>query len=202
MVQKAVMYGALGNTFTIMDATAANALPPDVAATRVPAWMLPHLPATERALLRPDMLLVQGLTAEDAINYANRRPRDLWELAAIQARCKVHIVEVGYTSESSHAETLSRKQKQHLSLVHALRAAGWSVVSGHDGSPYHIMLIGVTGVLFSPFARTLETLGLQRHAANTLMRNIHVHSVMSAASLIRRRRSLENAQDNYDFQPP
>jgi ribonuclease HI len=49
MVQKAVMYGALGNTYTIMDATAANALPPDVAATRVPAWMLPHLPATERA---------------------------------------------------------------------------------------------------------------------------------------------------------
>ncbi|MBO0222674.1 hypothetical protein J0689_25695, partial [Vibrio parahaemolyticus] len=64
---------------------------------------------------------------------------------------------------------------------------------------YHVLLIGVTGVLFRPFASTLTLLGVQRAAASSLMRNIHVHSVLSVSSLTRTRRRLEN--DN-DLHPP
>jgi hypothetical protein len=199
MVQTAVMYGQMGSAFTVMDATAADMLPPGVAATRIPAWMLPHVPAAERDIMRPDLMFVQGLTLEEAASLRSRDPR---RLAAIQARCRIHIVEVGYTCESSYRSSLERKRQQHLTLVSALTSAGWSVTPGLDNSPYHILLIGLTGVLFLPFSSTLAALGLQRTPANTLMRDIHVHSVLTATSIIRRRRCLENASVATDFHPP
>ena len=47
-----------------MDATSGIALPPGVFGTRLP-WLLPNVPAHVLPLMRPHLLFVRGLTAED-----------------------------------------------------------------------------------------------------------------------------------------
>ena len=57
--------GEFGGMFCVMDASSAEALPGDVTASRLPAWLLPGVPDAQRALYRPDLLLIKHLSAED-----------------------------------------------------------------------------------------------------------------------------------------
>lgn len=197
MVQDAVLHGPLGNCFTIMDATARASLPTGVFDTRIPPWMLPHLTADIISLMRPDLLIVEGLT-QGMVSSNNLR--DPAVLHHIQTSCKIHLLELGYTSDASYTTTLSRKHFQHVRLCRELTRAGWKL-SIPDNSPYHILLLGMTGHVFRPCREILLSLGVPNSATLKLMRKIHLHSVRFAHSIIRLRRRLEWTFDS-DALPP
>jgi hypothetical protein len=200
MIQSALLFGSLGDAYTIMDATAAASLPDGVIGTRVPSWMLPSVPSQDLALLRPDLLIIEGLSTTAAAALGGRL-QDPSVLAHIQSRCRIHLIELGYTSESLHSQSVHRKQDQHSQLLLALAHAGWTVVPGFHGSPYHVLMLGITGVIFRPFTDVLNLLGLRPDAITTLLRDLHVHSVRFVSSLVRLRRRIE-ASGHLQFEPP
>ena len=72
--------------------------------------------------------------------------------------------------------------------------AGWKM-SLPGPVPYHIALLGMSGLIFKPFATTLTALGVGDKSALKLMRKLTIHAVRFAYSIIRLRRKLE-------FEPP
>ena len=135
LIFKAISSGSQmrGGWFAIMDATRRNALPREVHDTRIPPWMLPSLDNETRNLLRPDILIIQNLKYSDFLRtyqhllespIADTRNRTL---AALQSHCLVHIIEVGYTSDASHRDSLQRKRVQHNCLINHLLDAGWRI---------------------------------------------------------------------------
>jgi hypothetical protein len=186
-IQDAVRNGSLGGCFTIMDATSLSDLPDDIAGSRIPAWMLPNVDPAFRARLRPDLLLVHGLSVSDVVSYDLSHPL---VLSYFQRSCTIHILEVGYTSDASYLTSLSRKHFQHVALCRALIAAGWKL-STQPSSPFHILMLGMTGVVFKPCSDILLALGISKSSSVILMRKLHVHAVQFADSIIRLRRRLE-----------
>ena len=122
-----------------------------------------------------------------------------------QATCKIIILEVGYTSDSTLTTSLTRKHLQHVALCRALRLAGWTLSSPVD-CPYYVLLLGLTGHIFRPALESLQALGVPRPAAVTLLRKLSNTAVMSAHSLVVQRRQLERALPPSAFvhahQPP
>jgi hypothetical protein len=123
--------------FTIMDATAASALPNGVHSNRIPRWMLPHVLDNKLAKLRPDMLLIDGLSHSDLAHiqplpaHQVLHPTELYNL---QQQCIVHVVELGYTSDFDYCHT--NKARQHTDLVELLLRAGWNLSTAiHDDVP-------------------------------------------------------------------
>jgi len=213
-----------------MDATSTSALPHGVSDTRVPQWMLPSLPPDTLALLRPDILLIEGLTVAHfhAIQASLYSPT---VLSSLQARCLIHILELGYTSDICRADSLTRKRCQHSALTMHLQAAGWKIHSNSSSqqrpprlhtplippspipflslppttcSPFvppvpfdlsqfvHIVLLGTSGIIYSPIPAILATLGIPPFLITSLLNSLHVHAVQTAQSIICLRRRLEN----------
>ena len=197
MIQDAILRGPLGHCFTIMDATARASLPTGVFYTHIPTWMHPHLPADIVSLMRPDLLIIEGLT-QGMVSSNNLR--DPAVLHHIQTSCKIHLLELGYTSDASYTTSLSRKHFQHVRLCRELTRAGWTL-SLTETTPYHILLLGMTGHVFRPCRETLLSLGISKSATLTLMKKLHLHAVRFAHYIIRLRRRLEWTFD-YDALPP
>ena len=62
--------------FTVMDATAKRDAPDTVYDTRLPAWLLPQVPDSTRAKMRPDILLVDGLPLASVRNLGVNKHLD------------------------------------------------------------------------------------------------------------------------------
>ena len=132
LLHRFIRSGSLGGNFTILDATSADSLPSEVFSSRIPPWILPAVDPLTLNRLRPDILIIQGLTHT---RFATLRPAlespdpsiATPALRALQRDCMVHIVELGYTSDRSHSSSSTRKRQQHNLLVHYLLAAGWSL---------------------------------------------------------------------------
>ena len=62
LIQKTLSACSPTAWFTIMDASSSTRLPPGVASTRLPTWLLPYLPPSSLDKLRPDMLIFRGLS--------------------------------------------------------------------------------------------------------------------------------------------
>ena len=90
-MQNAILSGSLGQYYTVMDATARSSLPAGVADTRLPRWMLPHLPPSQISLFRPDILIIEGLIADQV---SNLRLSDPMVLHHLQSHCRIHVLEV------------------------------------------------------------------------------------------------------------
>ena len=122
-----------------------NALPPGVSTTRLPTWLLPpNFDEDTRCRLRPDILIIDGLplatflshkadieastpAGQLFINNLKRHPSTI-----------IHLVELGYTSDASYAESLARKRVQHNRLAHCLLSAGWKLaLSPSPPDPSH-----------------------------------------------------------------
>lgn len=201
MLQRAVALGTRGAMFCVaMDACAEANLPEEVMGTRPPRWLLPAsclpsmtdadgntLPAhAVRRRLRPDLLFIEGLTQAD-LRSRGGRPRV--PLPEVKQRCKVHILEVGYVSDSSDRflQKLTEKRQQHDALCTALRAAGWTI---HGDGP-HVLLLGVAGTIFNQWQHTLPALGVCKSAAVRLMHKLHTHALATACSINGTRLKLE-----------
>ena len=197
MIYDAILYGKLSGCFTIMDATSRHNLPAGVSDTRLPSWILPNVDDSTRKLFRPDLLIIEGLMTDfvSAVNI-----HDPVVLGNIQRTCTIHIVEVGYTSDSSYTTSLNRKHFQHLALRRCLIDAGWRVHHSRD-FPYHILLFSFTGYIFSPCREVLSILGIDSLSSIKLRRKLVVHAVHFVFSIVQLRRHLEWSFDS-DIDPP
>ena len=200
MIHAAVSVGLKGSMLCVaMDACPRADLPAGVLGTRLPRWLLPRSclptiacpvtqlplpPSAVRRKLRPDLLFVDGLAPEDV--RGGKVPR------STRARCTVHVIEVGYVSESSHHYIAHSKRKlaQHARLCAALTSAGW-VVSG--GGPT-VMLLGQAGTIFGCCEASLLGLGVVGYPCVALMRALHLHSLACALAINTTRLSLESGR--------
>ena len=177
-IAKALSRGSLSGHYMIMDACAAGALPHYVSATRLPPWLLPGMPDGQRKKLRPDILIVEGLSKRDVEDDDDPSPN---------RGCTVHIIEVGYCGDLGHAAKRLAKEDQHRELAAALQEAGWKVAYGQD----HIITVGVGGTIHNGTIPTLQDLGVTKAAAQACMRSIHTNTVHRAGDIIRVRRMKE-----------
>ena len=207
LVRVAMLDGALGASYTVMDACPDAARPEGVASTRVPSWLL----CGELASSRPDLLVVAelsyvgldgaqtGLPAVPALpppRVAAAPPvavdgtiqaQDLppWFLADAAARCVVHVLELTCTFEGSStwAARIAAKQDQHVELCAALVHAGWTVRS-------HVLPIGSAGTIFEQCETSVNAMGIHGARAKRLFRDLHLLAVRTATSLATMRRKL------------
>ena len=100
-IHDALASGSNGGCFIIMDATAKRAAPDTVYDTRLPAWLLPDVPVSTRAKMRPDILLIAGLPLASVRGLGVNKRLSTPALKTLQRNCTVHVIEVGYCSESS-----------------------------------------------------------------------------------------------------
>ena len=137
--------------FTIMDATSASHLPFGVHSTRLPAWLFAHPPGTLstclpndttldqlRYLLRPDILIIHGLSLSDYARLADRLDcpnPDTTLLSDLRTACTIHIVELTFTTDASYNFRLEQKKAQHYQLVRLLLHCGWTIHSAPPPSP-------------------------------------------------------------------
>ena len=190
-----------GGCFTVMDACPSTQLPPGVQATRLPPWLLPrgHPAAAELTRCRPDVLIVEGLPACLLAGKSDDQIR-----ALLKARqTSIHILEVGFGSDTNHADKESDKREQHARLLQILTQPytptteatqmdpGNEPYTCHGRPPrrtapfaqravvYHPpMTIGRTGSLPSTLTETLKgPLQISPHAANTCAAALTRHAV-------------------------
>jgi hypothetical protein len=192
-VYKALARGLHGGSYTIMDATSRDRLPVGVSGTRIPAWMLPSVPLDTLPKLRPDILMVHGLSPAAAPS-ATSRPLSPSALRAMQCSCTVHVVELGFTHESLYANTLATKHAQHAQLINFLVADGWTVFHAPDTDPVpHVILLGTSGTIYSLILPVLKALGVSPSHIPPLLKSLHLLAVQYADKLVRARRRLENS---------
>ena len=198
LIQETFFNGSKGGCYTIMDATAESDTPDGVARTRIPSWMLPSIPICTLLLLRPGILIIDGLTENDIVG---KNLHDPIVLAEIQKSCTIHIIELGYTFEACYTTSMAKKHMQHIRLYRSLISAGWTVFSPNPAL-FNIILLGTAGTIFKPFHATMIQLGISNHHAIDLMNKLHIHAVRFADSIIRLRHTLEWSANCFLFDPP
>ena len=145
--------------------------------SRVPNFLLADTDFPEgpeqRAKMRPDILLIEPISAKQPVGPAREMPR------------KVLIVEVGYCSDTRMVEKLNDKYEQHAQLKSLLLARG------HTVSVLPIVL-GNTGSVYTTNADVLRALGVNRATRERLLTSLSIHAVTSMHKIIRTRRQLEH----------
>jgi len=107
-IQTVVHSGPEGNLFCVMDAAPEHALPDGVSGIRVPAWMLPRVPAADLARMRPDILFVSGLTSADLTS--------LCAAAAVVQDYTLHTLPLGARSLGNLATECLRAPVENLAF--------------------------------------------------------------------------------------
>jgi ribonuclease HI len=180
MIQAGVQKGGLGGFYTIMDACQANDLPEGVQGTRLPDWILPGMQSDLRHKMRPDLLIVKGITPGDA--HKGKLPKT----AQDRAKYTVVLSEVGYGPDTRYMDKMAEKQAQHQELQHMLAQAGWKV---EITTP---VVLGVGGSIFVDTQQTLEQLGIGSSDNARILNKLHILSVTSAHQIVKTRRMLES----------
>jgi hypothetical protein len=176
-IYKAITMGNNGRYCMVMDAGPADKLPPGTT-SRLPRWTLPATTRTQLTKMRPDIAIIEGVTPEQA---RHRRTRP--STPAKRAAHTIHLIEVGYTSDTRHAEKLLDKQAQHATLTSALMAAGWKV-------KIYAVTLGNAGTIHSTLSTHLTNLGATRDDTADTIRTLHKHAVHTAYSINTLRQSL------------
>ena len=110
LIQKTISTTAPAAWYTILDASAADRLPPGVSGNRLPSWLLPSLPSSTLSLLRPDMLVIQGLSLSSSrLITAQLTAHDPTTLALLKASCLLYIVELSFTCDEFYNTALKKK---------------------------------------------------------------------------------------------
>ena len=145
-----------------------------------------------RNKMRPDIMMVEMTDAErtkylphDA-DTGQALPSLPAEMPSGKTR-KIHIVEVGYCSDTRYLRKLEEKEKQHSALESALKSYGYEVV-------VLTYILGFYGSTYTSNQETLKTLGIEHAAADKLTRKVHEHSVVCAHNINKARRFLESFQ--------
>ena len=92
LIQKTITTTSPAAWYTVLDASAADRLPPGVSGNRLPSWLLPSLPSSTLSLLRPDMLVIQGLSlSSSCLMTAQLTAHDPTTLVFLKASCPLYI---------------------------------------------------------------------------------------------------------------
>ena len=110
----------IGGCYCAMDACPADRMPQGVDNTRPPAWLLPadHPYLPELTALRPDLLMIEGITSNEVKGLNNDAIRAL--ILQRGRNVRIHILEIGYCSDLRHGERNDEKQQQHDRLIRIL----------------------------------------------------------------------------------
>ena len=148
--------------------------------------------ATTRTLqkMRPDILVIEGLHADNAPTRDPNATITQSKLTEIQQNCSIIVAELGYTHEHSHDLCLTRKHEQHVSLIQALREAGWKIQQSGTND-VHILLLGTCATIFDSADKILRNIGIAPAQIPDILRSLHIHAVHYAVSILRLRRELE-----------
>jgi hypothetical protein len=136
----------------------------------IPEGLLPDSLSQEqkrqiRKCKRPDVLVIKN-------------PRTMGD------KEEVHLVEVKYCRDSDRTQQEGRAEAQHKELVSILESAGRKV-------QLHKVLLGVGGTVYKDTVQVLETLGLQRDEALSLLGRLSLYAVGQLYSILCIRRHME-----------
>jgi hypothetical protein len=166
LIQQAIAKGSKGNSYTIMDAGKESDLPEEVAAKRLPQWLLCGVPDDVRQKIRPDLLVIEGL------------PCTTRAIASGQLNhTKMHVIEVGYGSDTNHADKETEKMAQHQAFLTKLREQEFCRKGGALVF-YHVITLGRCGTVQASLSTLLQTqLGVGESQATTCIRKLHRKAV-------------------------
>lgn len=146
--------------------------------SRVPDWLLQNTPAEQRQRMRPDILIVEGLSIDD-VSEGSVPPH-------AKRDCRIHIIEVGYGADTRLGDKRKIKEQQHETLRKSLTEEGWRV------EPPHLILIGHGGCIgksTTQFVR--QTLGCKETITRRIIKRIIKNTAKRAQQIIGTRRKLE-----------
>jgi ribonuclease HI len=180
----AIASGRHGSCYMILDACAQADLPAYAADTRPPGWLLPDAVAKATGLthMRPDVLIIPTLTLRTGKRLSTYTP-------ALAQQHTIHILEVGYTSDTNHEAKTHDKAQQHQRLKQLLEEHGWKV-------KYHALqavTLGFGGTIRADLRKLLTTLGCEHTQADRCCNKLHSHALAYAHSILCERRRLERA---------
>jgi hypothetical protein len=166
LIQQAIAKGSKGNSWMLMDAGKASELPEEVAGKRLPAWLLPSESDEVRQKLRPDIVVVEGLPSCTLV-ASNARLR----------HTKIHVIEVGYGSDTNHSDKETEKMAQHHAFLAKLREQEFCR-NGGASVFYHVITLGRCGTVPASLSDLLQThLGVGESQATTCIRKLHRNAV-------------------------
>ena len=136
--------------------------------------------------MRPDILLIEGMSANQVQAYQDMgtaqlgrgakrdyrgRTRAADDKQAFRDKCQIHIIEVGYTSNTRYHEKMAEKNMQHDMLIAALRKEGWKVCC-------HVVVLGTGGFIFKNTSDVLEAMQVPQASRATALAALHrVHQL-------------------------
>ena len=144
--------------------------------------MLPGVHKDIRDKMRPDLLLIEHLSTNDAKYF------DLWpseKRDRLRSTCTMHTFEIGYGSNFNHEEKIEEKNTQHDKLHEELRKAGWKNIRKH------IIALGTGAYVFKDTEELLKSLEVPPHVVQKLMQNLHKLAVEKISDIETSRRILE-----------
>ena len=107
LIQKTLSACSPTAWYTIMDASSSTRLPPGVASTRLPTWLLPSLPTSSLDKLRPDMLIFHGLSLARFSSLSTLLSNhDPTTIADLKTSCILHVVELTHTADAAYNDTI------------------------------------------------------------------------------------------------
>ena len=176
LLYKAVLASDIGGCYAIMDA---GHLPGETIHDRIPGWMLPNTPEAERTKMRPDLLLITGLTQREANNWSDNLQ------VHNKTRYTIHIFEIGYGSDTCLENKERTKLEQHTNLVTALQKEGWT-------TNYTALPLGTTGGITNNVVNALkDKLKLSHTQVDKTCHKLHDLAIRAAHALVRKRRYIE-----------
>jgi hypothetical protein len=169
LTAQAILEGAHGGDFMVMDACAKADLPGTVHDdTRPPAWLFDSAPPRDahgNIAYRPDILLIRGLP------LARTRARDFNPEDELRPAARgdfhIYIIEVGCASDWRHGQKTTEKTEQHRALYEHLLRDGWPHV---HYSPATCLSFGFAGTMRKDYTLLLRTLGVDAKNANATAR--------------------------------
>ena len=216
-VLKQISHGQLGAHYIIADVGTMESLEQLGAHNkRIPEFILHNSdiddeeeqPSTvERDRMRPDIMIVEWtdkeremhLNCKDEnmpvlnINVENKKPRKVW------------IVEGGYCTDTRYTDKYKRKELQHQQLQNLLIQKGCDVTLMPT-------VLGVTGAVYKTNVTALSALGIDSNKAKKLLKELHLHAVLTHHTIIKLRRKLESTKmcktkkqtkdTSHRFEPP
>jgi ribonuclease HI len=151
----------------------------------LPPPTTPAICAQYRNKLRPDLLLITGLTQQDfmVMSPASHHPP-----AHARAAWSLHLIEVGYHTEPLCQSAIAKKSLQHLPVAGLLKLAGWSLKpltpTSTPANPVTTIPLGSLGSIFSVLPTALHALDVPPREVHHALRDLSLSAIRSAHHLL------------------
>ena len=139
---------------------------------------------SERDRLRPDIMIVEWTATEREMYMAGKDMPTLSSKVEGNLPRKIWIVEGGYCTDTRYTDKYTRKELQHAKLQTLLKQQGYEVI-------LLPLVLGVTGAIYKTNVTALNSLGIERDKAKKLLKELHLHAVLTHHTIIKLRKKLE-----------